>query len=263
MRELRAALEDAAEAICRVDTDGRVVSVNRAFCPFFGYTPDEIIGRSWEVAVSAADRPLIRADLRMAADKVDREVHGARKDGTPFDMQLAVVPVIDGSAKPAQGPLHVHPRPDRSAADGEPADLRRAHGGGGDAGGRCRARDQQPARLHRREHRLRPAPGRRSRRASRAAAPHARDDVGHTLDEVGEALAEAPPGRRAGAQHRPRPRVFSRGDEEQSGPGRVRRVLESSISMAWNEIRHRARLVKDYGDTPWSRPTRRGWARCS
>ena len=31
VRELRAALEDAAEGICRVDTDGRVVSVNRAF----------------------------------------------------------------------------------------------------------------------------------------------------------------------------------------------------------------------------------------
>ena len=28
VRELRAALEDAAEGICRVDTDGRVISVN-------------------------------------------------------------------------------------------------------------------------------------------------------------------------------------------------------------------------------------------
>jgi CheY-like chemotaxis protein len=27
-------------------------------------------------------------------------------------------------------------------------------------------------------------------------------------------------------------------------------VLDSSINIAWNEIRHRARLVKDYGDTP-------------
>jgi len=31
VRELRAALEDAAEGICRVELDGRVLSVNRAF----------------------------------------------------------------------------------------------------------------------------------------------------------------------------------------------------------------------------------------
>ena len=28
----------------------------------------------------------------------------------------------------------------------------------------------------------------------------------------------------------------------------VHRVFETSISMAWNEIRHRARLVRDYGE---------------
>ncbi len=45
-------------------------------------------------------------------------------------------------------------------------------------------------------------------------------------------------------------KVFSRSDEEARGPVDVQRVLESSLRMAWNEIRHRARLVKDYGDVP-------------
>jgi len=45
-------------------------------------------------------------------------------------------------------------------------------------------------------------------------------------------------------------KVFSRSDEDKTGPVDVRRVLESSMRMAWNEIRHRARLVKDYGDVP-------------
>jgi CheY-like chemotaxis protein len=45
--------------------------------------------------------------------------------------------------------------------------------------------------------------------------------------------------------------VFSRSDEEERrGPVDVRGVLESSARMASNEIRHRARLVKDYGDAP-------------
>jgi signal transduction histidine kinase len=45
-------------------------------------------------------------------------------------------------------------------------------------------------------------------------------------------------------------KTFSRGDEESMGAIDLRRVIESTVNMAWNEIRHRARLVKDYGTTP-------------
>ncbi|MEO8182953.1 MAG: response regulator [Deltaproteobacteria bacterium] len=43
-------------------------------------------------------------------------------------------------------------------------------------------------------------------------------------------------------------KIFSRSNEEKSGPVDVRRVLESSLRMAWNEIRHRARLIERYED---------------
>jgi signal transduction histidine kinase len=45
-------------------------------------------------------------------------------------------------------------------------------------------------------------------------------------------------------------KVFSRSDGEKTGAVDVRHVLESSLRMAWNEIRHRAVLVKDYGEVP-------------
>jgi len=45
-------------------------------------------------------------------------------------------------------------------------------------------------------------------------------------------------------------KIFSRSDEDKTGAVDVRRVIESSLRMAWNEIRHRARLVKEYGDVP-------------
>jgi PAS domain S-box-containing protein len=45
-------------------------------------------------------------------------------------------------------------------------------------------------------------------------------------------------------------RTFSRGDEAQRGPVNLRRILELSCNMVWNEIRHRARLVKDFGAVP-------------
>ncbi|MDO9021108.1 MAG: ATP-binding protein [Deltaproteobacteria bacterium] len=45
-------------------------------------------------------------------------------------------------------------------------------------------------------------------------------------------------------------KTFSRAEEERRTIVDVRQVLELSIDMTFNEIRHRARLVKDYGATP-------------
>lgn len=45
-------------------------------------------------------------------------------------------------------------------------------------------------------------------------------------------------------------KIFSRHEEGGEGVVDIRRVLESTARMAWNEIRHRAQLIKDFGDTP-------------
>lgn len=45
-------------------------------------------------------------------------------------------------------------------------------------------------------------------------------------------------------------KIFSRAQEERTGPVDIERVMESTLRMAWNEIRHRAKLVKNYGKTP-------------
>ncbi|GAC1536692.1 MAG: hypothetical protein NVS2B9_02560 [Myxococcales bacterium] len=41
-------------------------------------------------------------------------------------------------------------------------------------------------------------------------------------------------------------KTFSRADEVHDAPVDLHRVLDAAANMAWNEIRHRARLVKDY-----------------
>ncbi len=43
-------------------------------------------------------------------------------------------------------------------------------------------------------------------------------------------------------------KIFSRHEETRTGAVDIQKVIESSVRMAWNEIRHRARLVKDYGN---------------
>jgi PAS domain S-box-containing protein len=45
-------------------------------------------------------------------------------------------------------------------------------------------------------------------------------------------------------------RIFSRTEADKREPVDVQRVLESSLRMAWNEIRHRARLATEYNNTP-------------
>jgi PAS domain S-box-containing protein len=45
-------------------------------------------------------------------------------------------------------------------------------------------------------------------------------------------------------------KVFSRAEEEHRGPVDVEDVLESTLRMAWNELRHRAKLVKRFGGVP-------------
>jgi PAS domain S-box-containing protein len=45
-------------------------------------------------------------------------------------------------------------------------------------------------------------------------------------------------------------KMFSRTEEERIGAVELSKVLDSAARMAWNEARHRARLVRDYGELP-------------
>jgi len=45
-------------------------------------------------------------------------------------------------------------------------------------------------------------------------------------------------------------KIFSRSGEDKTGAVDIHGVIESSLRMTWNEIRHRARLVKEFGDVP-------------
>ncbi|MBA3540771.1 MAG: response regulator [Deltaproteobacteria bacterium] len=45
-------------------------------------------------------------------------------------------------------------------------------------------------------------------------------------------------------------KIFSRAEEDRRGPIDVEQVLDATLRMAWTELRHRARVVKDYGHVP-------------
>ncbi len=46
-------------------------------------------------------------------------------------------------------------------------------------------------------------------------------------------------------------KLFSRPDQREQEPAELKRVLDSAARMAWHELRHRARLVRDYDELPY------------
>jgi PAS domain S-box-containing protein len=70
------------------------------------------------------------------------------------------------------------------------------------------------------------------------------------LIEIDEALRESLEGAERVRQIVRDLKVFSRPDEERRDLVDVRRLMDSSLRMAWNEIRHRAQLLKLYEETP-------------
>jgi PAS domain S-box-containing protein len=250
VRELRAALEDAAEGICRIDLDGRVISVNRAFTRLLGATAEESMGGSWEALVHPDDRQTLRADLRAATEKFEREIRGVRADGAIFQMQLSIVPVLEPHASrpiPKGHYFFIHDLSDRKRMENQLIFAGRMAAVGTLAAGVAHEINNPlayiVANIDFARHQITTVASRLSRSAA-GGGP------GHVLDETGEALTEARQGAERVRNIVRDLRVFARGDEDQSGPVAIRRVLDSSINIAWNEIRHRARLVKDYGDTP-------------
>ena len=58
-------------------------------------------------------------------------------------------------------------------------------------------------------------------------------------------------------------KTFARATTSAAGPVDVRRCSTPAVNMAWNEIRRRARLVRDLGRSRRCTATRRGSRRCS
>ncbi len=248
IRELRAALEDAAEGICRLDGAGRIVTINRAFSRLFGIAPDQAPGRAWDELLIDEERAAARAELASAPGRIERERVGVRSDGATFPLQLIIVPVAGGARPGANGHyLFVHDLSDRKRMENQLIFAGRMAAVGTLAAGVAHEINNPLAYIVANIDFSRSQINSVASRLSRTAVA---GGPAHILDETGEALTEARQGAERVRNIVRDLRVFARGDDDQSGPVSVRRVLDSSINIAWNEIRHRARLVKDYGETP-------------
>ncbi|MEJ0078147.1 MAG: PAS domain S-box protein [Alphaproteobacteria bacterium] len=99
-QHLAAIVESSDDAIVSKDLDGTIISWNKGAERLFGYSADEIIGKSVLTLIPKDRRheePGILARIRKG-ERIDHyETIRQRKDGTLMDVSLTVSPVRDGS----------------------------------------------------------------------------------------------------------------------------------------------------------------------
>jgi PAS domain S-box-containing protein len=97
---LRAAVESSPSGLLMIDKDGTIVLVNREVERLFGYSREELLGRSIEMLVPERFRqrhPDFRAvffqDPQTRAMGVGRELFGLRQDGTEVPVEIGLNPI--------------------------------------------------------------------------------------------------------------------------------------------------------------------------
>ncbi len=98
---LRAAVESAPSGLLMVDSQGRIVLVNREIERLFGYPREEVLGQSVELLVPEGLRKAhggFRGQFfsapQVRAMGAGRDLYGRRKDGTQVPVEIGLTPVV-------------------------------------------------------------------------------------------------------------------------------------------------------------------------
>jgi PAS domain S-box-containing protein len=245
-------IENAPDAIAVYPPDDRrIVYANPALASLLGYeVPEAMLGSTMDELVHPEDRPILeRRRTRLAESRgalAPQEYRMLRKDGTVVHAEIVSM-ILEYDGKPnviAFG----RDLTERKQMQARLLLADRMVSVGALAAGVAHEINNPLAyvmtNLDMVSARRLPPLGVRLRELGGEAAT-----IGDELGRVGAMIDVAREGSERMRDIVRDLRTFTRGvGEEKRGPVDVRRVMDASINLAWNELRHRARLVKEYGD---------------
>ncbi len=234
----QALIENFPDAVA-VHRDGRFLYLNPRALELLGYArAEELIGKSVLDIVHPDDRTFVVERMRLGKLAPPQEERFLRRDGTVVTGEVTALPI-----RGAGGPTVVVVVRDLSVRKELTAKMMQLD--------RIIAVGTLAAGVgHEINNPLAYVVGNLEYLAEALRPLAASGALGVRGDELVEVLTDA----RQGAERIRRIvrdlRTFARADDEARAPVELKEVLDSAINMAWNEIRHRARLVKDYGPAP-------------
>lgn len=237
----RAIMDTATDGVISADESGNILTVNPAVERMFGYATADLLGEPLTLLMperfqqnhrAGLVRLLVTGEGRMLGRKI--ELVGRRKDGTEFPLDLSLGSWISEGKRYFAGFLQ--DISGRKTVEAQLLIAERMAAVGILAAGVAHEINNPLAAVV----------------ANLDLALEAVDGRG-TLEgnlQLVQRLEEATVAAERVRQTVRDLKIFSRGDDETRGPVNVERVMESTLRMAWNELRHRAKLVKRYGGVP-------------
>ncbi|MBL0938439.1 MAG: response regulator [Gemmatimonadaceae bacterium] len=244
-RELAAIVESSPDAIVSSTLSGRVTTWNNGAERTFGYTASEAIGRKVEEVIRPPNDEAARQQAHIAeqlrrdpSSAVHSEVSRLRKDGTALTLS-----VVSSTVRNAVGEVVGLAAICRDITEQRRLETNLALAdrmvsiGTLAAGVAHEINNPLTAVIANLDLAL----------MTLADLP---ESLGTVQLEVAAELQDAREGADRVRQIVRDLKVFSRSEEDLVGSVNLHSVLNSTIRMAWNEIRHRASLVKRFGEVP-------------
>jgi PAS domain S-box-containing protein len=249
--QYRQIVETTTDGIVTVDTLGQIVFVNKRFAEMLGYEPQEIIGKPATTFTTTAGQAVANAAFKRRAQGLkDANDSGlVHRNGKEIVVNIAGSPVLDAEARHIGSLGVVRDITERTRMQSQLMVSDRMASVGTLAAGVAHEINNPLAAVMGNLDYIAEIVGQLGGNSRGTMSPAMydtwiRDEITAPLDDAREAAERV----RFIVRDL---KIFSRSPtEELKGPVNVKEVMESSLRMAWNEVRHRARLVKNYGSIP-------------
>ncbi|MBI2899709.1 MAG: PAS domain S-box protein [Planctomycetes bacterium] len=125
LRQKTEILENAVEGIARLDSEGRILSVNRACAEMLGYAPEEMTGLEWTPLVHPDDRERAKAAYGRMSEtgRACFEGRALRKGGDAFFHEVVMIKGLDRSGRFSGHYCFIRDITERKRAEEERAQL--------------------------------------------------------------------------------------------------------------------------------------------